>query len=896
MTAVAGTYDLHLVALSFVVACFASYTALDLAGRIRASRGWIWGAWLATAAISMGGGIWSMHFIAMLAFIMPMVVTFAVGLTALSLVVAILVTGGGFYVIGIRRATVLQLSLSGVFMGIGIVAMHYTGMAAMRMSAEISYDRTLVALSVVIAIGASIAALWLAFRTVAAWQRIAAAVVMGFAISGMHYTGMAAAEFTAHHDLNAAPTVAGLAQTNLAIGIAAITFLILFLALLASAFDRQSAIHAERGTILLRESEERLRKLYRETPLPLHAIGPDGRIEESSDAWLDLLGYTREEALGRKLTDLMTPESGRRYQEAVKASLQQGGKIPQAEYQFVRKTGEILDALLSAREELSRGEPARTLGGLIDITTRKRVEEALRQSQRMEAIGQLTGGVAHDFNNLLMVINGAAEIAKRSIPEKQVSLPLEMIVTAVRRGQKLTGQLLSFARRQTLETEVIDLAETLPHISEMLKRSLRGDIEIKAFAPDRVCRARVDPGELELALLNLGVNARDAMPNGGVLSLAVRHVRLSGEVEADGLRGEFVAIEMMDCGIGIAPEVLPRVFDPYFTTKGAGKGTGLGLSQVYGFAKQSGGTAIIQSRLGRSTTVTIYLPATEEPVERKHPTLADQIQSQKGTALLVEDNEEVARVSAAYLEQLGYTVEVARNGSDALQKLKNGHSYDLVFSDLLMPGSVAGLELAQFVRSNHPQIPILLTTGYSQKAQEAVREGFPILRKPYDLQSLFKAICELRAKSGLGSVVRDQAHVMVVEDDALVLSAICSLLEIVGYRVTGVASIREALKQAHKQEDILLLITDFHLANGELGTEVIRSIRSVLGRDVQAFLLTGDTSTRVQTIARENDAILISKPINADEFLGLLASTRESGSSFDQVSAGSTPESVKTKR
>jgi PAS domain S-box-containing protein len=760
MTTVAGTYDLHLVALSFVVACFASYTALDLAGRIRASRGWIRGAWLATAAISMGGGIWSMHFIAMLAFLMPMPVTFDVELTVLSLVVAIAVTAGAFYVIGIRRATMLQLSLGGIFMGIGIVAMHYTGMAAMRMPAQLSYDPALVALSVAIAIGASIAALWLAFMTVAAWQRIAAAVVMGFAISGMHYTGMAAASFAAHAhldaNLDAAPAGAGLAQTNLAIAIAGITFLTLVLALLASAFDRQSALHAARETVLLRESEERLRKLYRETPLPLHAIGSDGRIEESSDAWLDLLGYTRGEALGRKLTDFMTPESAQLYEEAARAGLQHGGEIPQAEYQFVRKSGEILDALLSAREELSGGEPVRTLGGLIDITSRKRAEEALRQSQRMEAIGQLTGGVAHDFNNLLMVVNGAAEKVKRSVPQESVSAPLEMIKTAVKRGQKLTGQLLSFARRQTLETEVIDLAETLPHISEMLKRSLRGDIEIKAFAPDRPCRARVDPGELELALLNLGVNARDAMPHGGVLSLAVRHVRLSGEAEVDGLHGEFIAIELMDGGIGIAPGVLPRVFDPYFTTKGAGKGTGLGLSQVYGFAKQSGGTAIIQSKLGRGTTVSIYLPATEEPVpaERKHPTLADQIQSEKGTALLVEDNEEVATVSAAYLEQLGYTVEVARNGSDALQKLQNDPSYDLVFSDLLMPGSVAGLELARFVRSNHPNIPILLTTGYSQKAQEAVREGFLILRKPYDLQSLFKAVRELRAKSALGCVAR----------------------------------------------------------------------------------------------------------------------------------------------
>jgi PAS domain S-box-containing protein len=749
MTTVAGTYDLHLVALSFAVACLASYTALDLAGRIRASEGSARGVWLATAAISMGGGIWSMHFIAMLAFLTPMVVTFDVDLTVLSLVVAIVVTGGAFYVISIRRVTALYLSLSGLFMGIGIVAMHYTGMAAMRMPAELNYDRALVALSVVIAIGASIAALWLAFRTVAAWQRIAAAVVMGFAVSGMHYTGMAAAEFAAHADLHAAPAVAGLAQTNLAIAIGGITFLILFLALLASAFDRQSAVHAERETILLRESEERLRKLYRETPLPLHAIGPDGRIEETSDAWLDLLGYTREEALGRKLTDFMTPESAQRYQEDVRVSSQRGSELPEAEYQFVRKSGGTLDALLSARKEVSGGETVRTLGGLIDITSRNRAEEALRQSQRMEPIGQLTGGVAHDFNNLLMVINGAAEKVKRSVPDTQVNLPLEMIATAVKRGSKLTSQLLSFARRQTLETEVIDLAQTLPHISEMLRRSLRGDIEIKAFAPDRACRARVDPVELELALLNLGVNARDAMPNGGVLSLAVRHVRLSGEAEVDGLRGEFIAVELMDCGTGIAPEVLPRVFDPYFTTKDAGKGTGLGLSQVYGFAKQSGGTAIIQSKLGRGTTVSIYLPATEEPIhaERKHPILADQIQSQEGTVLVVEDNEDVAAVSASYLEQLGYTVEVAMNGMEALQKLRNGSSYDLVFSDLLMPGSVAGLELARFVRGDHPHIPILLTTGYSQKAQEAVSEGFCILRKPYDLQSLFKAICELRAKS-----------------------------------------------------------------------------------------------------------------------------------------------------
>ncbi len=720
ITTVAGTYDPYLVALSYAVACFASYTALDLAGRVRASTGWARGGWLTTAAISMGGGIWSMHFIAMLAFLMPMPVSFDFGLTVLSLLVAIAVTGVGFYVIGTRQATALQLALSGLFMGIGIVAMHYTGMAAMRMPAALSYESTLVALSVFIAVGASIAALWLAFRTVAVWQRIWAAAVMGFAISGMHYTGMAAAVFTAHSDLHAVDGATGLAQTNLAVAIAAITFLILFLALLAAALDRQFAL---RETNLLRESEEHLRKLYRETPLPLHALGSDGRIVQTSDAWLELLGYVREEALGGELTDFMTGESGRRYRETVWPGLQHGGEVREVEHQFVRKSGEILDVLLSARAELARGKPVRTLGGLIDITSRKRAEEALRQSQRMEAIGQLTGGVAHDFNNLLMVISGAAEKLKRTVPDKNATVPLGMIATAVKRGQNLTGHLLSFARRQTLESVVIDLADLLPHVSEMLKRSLRGE-------------------------LNLGVNARDAMPDGGVLSLAVRKVRLSGGADVDGLCGEFVVMELKDCGVGIAPEVLPRVFDPFFTTKGAGKGTGLGLSQVYGFAKQSGGTAIIQSMRGYGTTVLIYLPATDDPVQtdQKHPVVEDHAQTDKGTVLLVEDNEEVAGVSAAYLEQLGYTVEVTFNGSDARRKLQTGRSYDLVFSDILMPGSVAGLELARAVREYHPHIPILLTTGYSQKAQEAVREGFPILQKPYDLRSLSKAIREVRSK------------------------------------------------------------------------------------------------------------------------------------------------------
>jgi PAS domain S-box-containing protein len=649
--------------------------------------------------------------------------------------------------IGTREVTVPEFVLSGIFMGIGIVSMHYTGMAAMRMPADIRYDPILVALSVLIAIGASIVALWLAFRTTIIWQRLLSAIVMGVAISGMHYTGMAAATFIAEPAMDGLRGAHSLAQTDLALGIATITFVILLLALVTSAFDRKLTKLAERETALLRESKERLRNLYEESPLPLYAIGVDGRIAEVSDAWLTLLGYPREDAMGRDLTDFMTEDSGRRYDSAIWPRLQLGEDMQEVECRFVRKSGEVLDVLLTAHEERAAGKPVRMLGGIVDITARKRAEEALRRSQRLEAMGQLTGGVAHDFNNLLMVITGATDKLGRTIQDESVAGPLEMVATAVKRGKDLTSQLLSFARRQTFEPTILDLIEMLPKFEEMLKRSLRGDIEIRTRADGGPCRVHVDQGELELALLNLGVNARDAMPEGGSLSLAIHRVELSEGDNIDGLRGAFVALELTDTGVGIPAEALPYVFDPFFTTKEPGKGTGLGLSQVYGFAKQSGGMATIHSEPGRGATVSIYLPATDAPVqvEQKTETADREPRTGKGTVLLVEDSMEVATVLAEYLEQLGFAVDHVWSASEALGNLQSNRQYHLVVTDILMPGSMTGLELARIVRRNYSKIPIMLTTGYSQRAQEAVLEGFSVLQKPYDLRTFSKTIRELQS-------------------------------------------------------------------------------------------------------------------------------------------------------
>src|SRR5450755_3272858 len=375
---------------------------------------------------------------------------------------------------------------------------------------------------------------------------------------------------------------------------------------------------------------------------------------------------------------------------------------------------------------------------------REAVEGALRQSQRLEAIGQLTGGVAHDFNNLLMIISGSVQRLRGELTDKKHMRLLDMMATATQRGESLTRQLLSYSRQQTLTPQVIDLSQRLPLLRELLLRSLGGDIEIKVDVPDGVCAIRVDPGEFELAILNLAVNAKDAMPGGGTLSLRAKAVTLKGEASEEGLSGEFIAIRVADTGHGIPSDVLTRVFEPFFTTKEVGKGTGLGLSQVYGFAKQSGGLATISSAEGRGTAITIYLPRSHEephvaatPVPQAQPP-ADTA----GTVLLVEDNADVAEVGAGYLRQLGYRVRSVAHAQAAIAALRLDANVDLVFSDILMPGGMNGLELAREIGEKFPGIPVLLATGYSASAQDAVRHGVVVLQKPYDLEGLRRNIRE----------------------------------------------------------------------------------------------------------------------------------------------------------
>jgi two-component system NtrC family sensor kinase len=372
---------------------------------------------------------------------------------------------------------------------------------------------------------------------------------------------------------------------------------------------------------------------------------------------------------------------------------------------------------------------------------REAAEGALRQAQRLEAIGQLTGGVAHDFNNLLMIVSGSAHRLRRDVSdEKQLQL-LDAITNATQRGESLTRQLLAFSRRQMLQPTVIDLAERLPELKDMLSRSLRGDIEIRVQVSKRPCRVKVDASELELALLNLAFNARDAMPSGGTPTITAKPIVLRGKAGEEGLSGEFVAIRVADTGEGIPSDVLPRVFEPFFTTKDVGKGTGLGLSQVYGFARQSGGAAVIASTVRRGTAITLFLPRSFETLAKeREATVAAGAALPAGKVLLVEDNAEVSEVARAYFTDLGYRVAVAASAQSGLDLIARDGDVDLVFSDILMPGGMNGLDLAKAVRRRFPNVVVLLTTGYSSSAQDAVRQGFEVLQKPYDLAALERAL------------------------------------------------------------------------------------------------------------------------------------------------------------
>ena len=499
--------------------------------------------------------------------------------------------------------------------------------------------------------------------------------------------------------------------------------------------ERQQA-HAD-----LHASENQFKMLVSAvTDYALYMLSPNGIVANWNAGGQRIKGYAPEEIIGQSFSRFYT------------AADQAAGK-PARALRIAEETGHYEEEGWRVRKDGSYFwasvvlDPIRdTEGRLVgfakitrDISERRQAQQRLEQvqrqlaeSQKMDALGQLTGGVAHDFNNLLMIVSGNLHKIRKDLTSERSLRALSAIETATQRAASLTSQLLSFARRQSVTPQTIDLAEQIISVREVLSSALGSMISLHIDIRPDVWPVFVDSAELETALLNLIINARDAMPDGGA-------VTVSAENEPG---QEQVVLSVRDTGMGIPDDVLGKVFDPFFTTKPVGKGTGLGLSQVHGFAHQAGGAIEIESALGNGTTVRIRLP---RGTVTDHSD-ADSVASPAfATVLLVEDNPAVADASAGLLEQLGYTVRWVSNAETALEEIKSD-GIDLVFTDIIMPGKMDGLKLARTIREKNPSLPILLTTGYSDSAKN-VRADFPVLRKPYQLHELSRELSKLTGQT-----------------------------------------------------------------------------------------------------------------------------------------------------
>jgi PAS domain S-box-containing protein len=489
----------------------------------------------------------------------------------------------------------------------------------------------------------------------------------------------------------------------------------------------------------------------------LLVLDMQGVLRATNPAWSTILGWMPDELSGRGYLDLTHPDDHDISRKALAAASQ--GPLPSFEIRLLHRDGSLRRIAWVAAPE----------GGLIyasgrDVTEERRKEEALtaaqdalRQAQKMEAIGQLTGGVAHDFNNLLTIIRSSVDfLRRRELPEERRLRYVDAIADTVERASKLTRQLLAFARRQALKPEVFDIADRIRSITDMLRTIVGSRIEIVTEIECERCHVEADVSQFETALVNMAVNARDAMDGEGVLTLRIEGLGHMPPIRGHGGgAGAFAAVSIADTGAGISPDQLPHIFEPFFTTKEVGKGTGLGLSQVYGFAKQSGGDVAVASEVGRGTTFVLYLPRVEaEPDEEDSGALYGSGPAEHGRGrrvLVVEDNIEVGRFSTQTLQDLGYETTWAANGDEALELLeKTGAGFDVVFSDVVMPG-IGGVELGQEIRRRYPGLPVVLTSGYSHVLAEEGRHGFELLHKPYaadELSRVLRRVAQRRRRPG----------------------------------------------------------------------------------------------------------------------------------------------------
>ncbi|HWY63466.1 MAG TPA: response regulator [Rhizomicrobium sp.] len=586
---------------------------------------------------------------------------------------------------------------------------------------------------------------------------------------------------------------------------------------------------------------------------------------------------------------LNLPEGKIRHTRLAQLQAQEGAETILSPPADGRTSGDAQHITWAGRELDVYKAPVATGGfliGIADVTARARAEGMVRQSQKMESIGHLTGGVAHDFNNLLQIIGANLDLAVASAEVKtnaRLGQRLQNAIGAVSRGSRLTNQLLAFARRQALDPRSVDLGRVIRDMSDLLRRTLGEQVQVESVIAGGLWNTLADPIQVENAILNLAINARDAMPNGGKLTLEVANAYLDDAYAAqhpDANPGQYVMLAVSDTGAGMTAAVISRAFEPFFTTKPEGKGTGLGLAQAYGFAKQSGGHIKIYSEAGEGTTVKLYLPRTRRPQDAQDPIRQASTEGGSERILVVEDDEGVRAAVVDMLMDLGYSVQRADNAQTALTLLEDGLETDLLFTDVVMPGAITVRELTRRAKEKFPGLLVLYTSGYTQNAivhNGKLDDGAFLLSKPYrkdELSRKLRSVFAGTARGPVPSAAPDDAanpidgnyrrKVLVVEDEILIRMATMDMIEQLGFSGVEAGNGAEALALLQGDPDIEILFTDLGLPgmNGHQLVEKARGMKSGL-----RVIIASGYSTEANAGSRlaDKDIVFLTKPYDLSQ-------------------------------
>ncbi|MGN6328764.1 MAG: PAS domain S-box protein [Rhodanobacter sp.] len=595
-------------------------------------------------------------------------------------------------------------------------------------------------------------------------------------------------------------------------------------------------------------TEEQFRRLVHSViDYAIYMLDPDGYVQSWNAGAERIKGYSEKEILGRHFSTFYT-EADRAAGEPQRglAHALEHGRFENKAWRM-RKDGSLFWAhVVIDRVDDNEGNPIGFAKITRDATESLRAEEALEemrqafhQAQKVEAIGQLTGGVAHDFNNLLQVISGNLQLLNDDVAgNDRARRRLANAMASVERGSKLSSQLLAFGRRQPLAPKVVNPGKLIRDMDDLLRRTLGEGIEVETVISGGLWNTSVDRTNLENAILNLSINARDAMEGQGRLTIEVGNAYLDDEYarrQHEVKAGQYVLIAVTDTGCGVAPELVEKVFEPFFSTKPEGSGTGLGLSMVYGFVKQSGGHVKIYSEVGYGTTVKIYLPRCMQGEEQQPVDTSTEVRRGTETILVVEDDEAVRETAVSLLRNLGYRVLQAPDARSALSVIESGVALDLLFTDVVMPGTMRSPELAAKARQRMPDIAVLFTSGYTENSivhAGRLDEGVELLSKPYTQEALALKVRQVLSARARTAPATDGRHanaqssrILLCEDDASIRLTVKDMLESRGHVVVDVGSAETAI-EAYRRESIGLLVTDLTLP-GTSGIDLTQKLRQI---------------------------------------------------------------------